>query len=209
MLSLLKKKSNAEAAPAVPAWHPNFRNFEKLPDTKVVRTAFFINFAAITLAAAALIYFGLDEWKLRGVHRQISAVEAQIERDKKVSDQAVAQFRKFQAEEAKVLEVDTFLKSRPAMSAVIMRLAQTLPAEVAIDALDFRDIGLTIRLSVRGAPDTASLLASGYLDQLRADKELAIFDSFDFTSTPTPNPATGKMAVEFFLHLKGAPAVKR
>ena len=27
----------------MPAWHPNFRNYEKLPDIKVVRTAFFVN----------------------------------------------------------------------------------------------------------------------------------------------------------------------
>ena len=50
MLSLLKKKSDA-AAPAVPAWHPNFRDYEKLPDVKVVRTAFFINAAAIVAFA--------------------------------------------------------------------------------------------------------------------------------------------------------------
>lgn len=206
MLSLLKKKSNADAAPALPAWHPNFRNFEKLPDTKVVRTAFFINFAAITVALAALIYFGLDDWKLRGVRKQVAAIEAQIARDKKVSDQAVAQFKKFQAEEAKVLEVDTFVKSRPAVSTILMRLAETLPKDIAIDTTDFRETGLALRLSVRGAPDAASGLATNYLEQLRADKELAIFDSFEFTSTPTPNPGTGKMAVEFFLHLKAAGA---
>src|SRR5687767_12813619 len=120
MLSLLKKKSNAEAAPAVPAWHPNFRNFEKLPDTKVVRTAFFVNFAAITLALAAVVYFGLQEWRLRGVQAQVALVQAQIDRDKKVSDQAVALFKKFQAEEAKILEVDTFVKSKPIVSEIMM-----------------------------------------------------------------------------------------
>jgi hypothetical protein len=204
MLSLLNKKSKADAAPAVPAWHPNFRNFEKLPDTKVVRTAFFVNGAAITIALAALIYFGLDELKLRALNGQLAEVQAQIDRDKKVSDQAVAVFRKFQAEEAKILEVDAFLKSKPIVSEIFMRIGATLPQNVAIDSLDFRENGLMMRLSVRGTPDAASGLATNYLDQLRADKELAIFESFEFTGTPTPNPATGFLAVEFFLRLKGA-----
>jgi hypothetical protein len=208
MLSLLKKKSNADAAPAVPAWHPNFRNFEKLPDTKVVRTAFFVNFAAITLALAAVIYFGLHEWRLRGVQAQVALVQAQIDRDKKISDQAVTLFKKFQAEETKILEVDTFVKSKPIVSEIIMRLGETLPPNIAIDSLDFREIGLIMRLSVRGAPDAASGYATNYLEQLKADPQLAIFESFEFTSTPTPNPSTGRMAVEFSLRLKN-PAGKK
>ena len=43
MLSLLKKKPDAAAANQTPAWHPNFRNFERLPDTQVVRPTFFVN----------------------------------------------------------------------------------------------------------------------------------------------------------------------
>lgn len=209
MLPLLKKKSNADAAPGVPAWHPNFRNYEKLPDIKVVRTAFFINGAAISIALAALIYFALDEWRLRGITSQVAQVQAQIDRDKKVSDQAVALFRKFQAEEAKINEVDAFLKSKPLVSVVLMRLSETLPPNIALDSLDFRETGLVMRLSVRGAPDAASGYATNYLEQLKADKQLALFDTFEFTSTPTPNPTTGKMAVEFFLHLKGAATGRR
>lgn len=209
MLSLLKKKSNADAAPALPAWHPNFRNFEKLPDTKVVRTAFFINGTAITIALAAVIYLGLHEWRLRGIHQQIAIVQGQIDRDKKVSDQAVAQFKKFQAEETKVTEVETFVNSKPLVSTIMMRLGETIPPNIAVDSLDFRDTGLLLRLSIRGAPDAASGYATNYLEQLRADKQLAIFETFEFTSTPTPNPGTGRMAVEFFLRLKGAPGAKR
>lgn len=209
MLPLLKKKSNADAAPAIPAWHPNFRNFEKLPDTKVVRTAFFVNLAAITVAAAAVIYVGLEEWRLRGVNSQIAHVQAQIDRNKKLSDQAVAQYKKFQAEEVKIQEVDTFVKSKPSISTIMMRLAETRPENIAIDSVDFRETGLTMRLSVKGAPDVASGHATAYLEQLRGDKELAIFDTFEFTSTPTLNPTTGRMAVEFFLHLKGAAPGRR
>jgi hypothetical protein len=204
MLSLLKKKSEAAAAPQVPPWHPNFRNYEKLPDIKVVRTAFFVNGAAISVALALLIYVGFGEWELRALNAQVADWDAQIERDKKTSDQAVALFKKFQAEEVKIAEVDAFVKSRPILSPLILRLADTLPQHVAFDSLDLRDNGLMLRLAVRGTPDAASGRATAYLEQLRADPELSQqFDSFNFVSTPTRNPATGHMVVEFFLHLKG------
>ena len=88
MLSLLKKKSDADAAPAVPAWHPNFRNYQTLPDIKAVRTAFFINGVAILVMLSLAGYLGLQEWQLRGVNAQLAEVQAQVDRDKRVSDQA-------------------------------------------------------------------------------------------------------------------------
>src|SRR3954467_9266077 len=106
MLSLLKKKSEASAAPTVPHWHPNFRNFEKLPDTKVVRTAFFINGAAIFVALALGIYFGSQEWRLRGLNAQVADEQRKIEKTKRPSDQAVAMFKKFQGEETRTTEID-------------------------------------------------------------------------------------------------------
>jgi hypothetical protein len=203
MLSLLKKKSEADAPPALPAWHPNFRNYKKLPDVKVVRTAFFVNGIAILAAISLGAYVGFREYQLNVVNVQIAQVQVQIDRDKKVSDQAVLLFKKFQAEEAKVMEVETFLKSKPLFSTLILRLAQTLPQNIAIDNIDLRDTGLTLRLSVKGDAAAASGYATAYLEQLRADKQLnQLFEQATFTGSPTRNPATGKMAVEFLLRTK-------
>ena len=202
MLSLLKKKSDADAVPALPAWHPNFRNYEKLPDVKVVRTAFFVNGVALLVAASLATYLGFREWQLRVINGQIAQVQTQIDRDKRISDQAIALYKKFQAQEAKVNEVDTFVKSRPLVSTLLLRLAKTLPKNIALDNFDLRDTGVTVRLSVRGDAAAASGYATAYLEQLRTDKELAQFSEVTFTSTPTRNPATGKMAVEFLLRTK-------
>jgi len=204
MLSLLKRKSDADSAPAQPAWHPNFRNYEKLPDIKVVRTAFFINALAILVTLSFATYLGFREYNLRIVKQQIDQVQAQIDAEKKASDQAIALFKKFQTEETKVLEVDTFVTSKPPVSALLLRLAKTLPKNIALDDFDLRDARLTLRLSVRGDPAAASGYATAYLEQLRADKELTQFSSVDFTSTPTPNPTTGRMAVEFLFKTRPA-----
>lgn len=208
MLSRLKSKSEVPA-PSATAWHPNFRNYQKLPDIKVVRTAFFINGAAILVVVSLLILLGFNEWQLHAVNAQTTAIQSQIDRDTKLSDQSVVLFKSFQAEESKVNEVDTFVKSKAAVSTIILRLGETLPKNVALDLLDFRENGLVMRLSVRGTPDVASGYATTYLEQLRSDSQLKLFEEFTFTGTPSPNPATNRMAVEFFLRLKGAPAVKK
>ena len=199
MLSLLKRKSDADSAPAQPAWHPNFRNYQKLPDIKVVRTAFFINGIAVFAVLALGTYLGFREWNLRLINQQIAQMQAEIDRDKKASDQAIALFKKFQTVETRVNEVEAFVTSKPVVSALLIRLAQTLPKNIAFDNFDLRDTGITLRLSVRGDPAAASGYATAYLEQLRADPELAQFSEVNFTSNPTPNVTTGKMAVEFLL----------
>ena len=54
---------------------------------------------------------------------------------------------------------------------------------MALDYFDLREAGLILRATVRGAPDQASGLASAYIDQLRADKDLLIFDEITPTGT--------------------------
>ena len=202
-LPFSKKKSDASAAPLVPAWHPNFRNYEKLPDIKVVRTAFFVNAAAITVALMLLSYFGFQEWQLHTLKVQIDDWQRQIDRNKAGSDRAVALFKKFEAEGAKFTEVDTFVKSKPLVSDLLVKLGQTLPANIALDSLDLREAGLALRLTVRGAPDAATGYATAYLEKLRTDPGFSYFDQagnngFAITNVQR-NAATGRLGVEFFL----------
>lgn len=209
MLSLLKKRSEPEAPAVTPAWHPNFRNYEKLPDVKAVRTAFFINGVSILVVVVLAVYFAFREWQLYGIGQQVAQVQAQIDRNKPASEAAIALYKKFQAEEARLAEVETFVKSKPSVSALLVRLAQTLPKNVAMDSIELRDTGLTLRLSVRGDSAAASGYTTAYLEQLRADKELSQFEEAIYTSTPTRNPGTGKMVVEFLLRTKAATGGKK
>lgn len=204
MLPFLKKKSEASAAALVPAWHPNFRNVEKLPDIKVIRTSFFVNGTAITIALALATYFAIDQWQLYNLKSQIADAEARIERDQKTSSAAKGLFTKFQAEETKLAEVEAFINARPATSPLFLRLVQTAPAEnIALDTIDLRNDGLALRFTVRGRTETAIGRANAYLEKLRADPELtALFDEIRFASAPAPNPTNGRVSAEFFMRLK-------
>lgn len=203
MLPLLKKKSEANA-PQVPAWHPNFRNFEKLPDTKVVRTAFFINVIAITIALVLLIFVGRREWELYTLKQQIAEKQNQIDQTKPGSDQSVALFKNYQAEEAKIVEVSSFATSRLTVSDLLIHLGETLPKNIALDRFDLRETDLILGATIRGAPDQASGLATAYIEQLKTDKTLAArFDEIK-PSNSSRNAATGRISIEVSLHIKGA-----
>ena len=204
MLSLLKKKPEAAAVSEMPPWHPDLRNAARLPDTKVVRTAFFINGAFVFLALGLLLWFSYQEYELHNLRRQITYWDGQISRDKKESDQLIALYAKFQAEQARVNEVDAFLKSRPAVSQLLMHLGETLPKDIALDAYEQLAQGVTLRGTVRGTPEQAAAYASAYLDQLRADSVLAEnFEGFAFSGPGVSrNPQTRRLSLQLFLKFK-------
>lgn len=60
-------------------WRPDFRNTETLPDTKVIRTGFLLNFVGISLAAACLALYGYRELTLQGLASSVRELEAQVE----------------------------------------------------------------------------------------------------------------------------------
>src|SRR5208282_3168572 len=97
------KKSDS-AGPTAPPWHPNIRIVENLPDTKVVRTAFFVNGAAMVVAIALLLYLGHQEWSLHEINKQIDDLQRNIDHDKFESAKAVKLYGDFKTEEEKMLE---------------------------------------------------------------------------------------------------------
>ena len=134
MASLLKKKAD-NTGPVVPAWHPDLRIVDRLPDTKVVRTAFFVNGVAILVAVTLALLLIRDQWELRALNIQIADTQKQINLDKVPSAQAVALFSKFKVQEAKIRELNDFVTSRPTVSNVILKIAATMPPYVALQSL--------------------------------------------------------------------------
>jgi hypothetical protein len=197
------KKSDALVV--VPAWHPNLRNAGQLPDTKVVRTAFFINGAAMLVAITVALYFGYGEWKLYEVNKQIATWQRDIDRDKTESEQQVALYGKFQIEQSKVQEIEDFVSSRPIISGIILRLAQVTSKRIAFDSMDFKDTGITLRATVKGAPDRASGDVSAYERQLRTDKVLGPMFKSVTLYNPKRDPQTNRLVIEIFCEFKKGP----
>jgi hypothetical protein len=176
MLSLTKK-SDAQPV-AAPAWHANFRNFERLPDTKVVRTTFFINTAAIAVAAVMLLWVGSRELNNHTIRGQIEDATGKIAASQQQNAEALRQSATFAEEQKKVAEAADFVRTPISIVEFLDLLGGTLPKEVIIDTVDLRladakNSSFQIRGRVAGSPDQASGIASSYVDMLRAEPRIA------------------------------------
>lgn len=204
MLSL-KKKSDGQAA--APLWHPNFRDFDRLPDTKVVRTTFFINTAAIAAAVCMLLWFGFREYSNQNILQQISSASAQIEANRKQNADALNQFKAFTEEEKKLAEAVTFMKVPISPAEFVRGLGDSLPGDIAIDYIDSRitdpkNSQFQIRGRVAGSPDMASGIANKYVDSLRADTRFSRVFSQIILNRLDRDPAGGFLIFEINMVIK-------
>jgi hypothetical protein len=197
----LSRKSES-ASSASPAWHPNLRIAEQLPDTKVVRTAFFINGIAALIVVVVALFVGREEWTLHGVRKEIFEWQRTIDVDKKESQDFVTLYGQFKAEQAKTSEVTDFVASKPALSEIILRLGAITPKKIAFDALDFKDTGVTIKATVKGAPEPGAGIASAYEKQLRSDKVLGPMFSDVNLLGMVKNPVTNRLTIQIFCAYK-------
>jgi hypothetical protein len=196
------KKSEKATASLMPSWHPNFRNFDRLPDVKAVRTSFFVNCLAIVIASGVLLYFGLQEYKVHELRLQIDDWQHQIDNNQKASEHAVQLYQEFQGEERKAAEVAAFGKSDFILSDFIIELGQTLPDNIVLNSIDVHEGGVSLRGIVRGTSDEASGQAGAYINQLRADPQLTSkFSSITLISL-NPGAKAGQLNFELFMKSK-------
>jgi len=200
MLPFLKKKSEKAAATQVPAWHTNFRNYAVLPDTKLVRTSFFVNGVLVLIALSLLLAFSYQEYRLYYLRSQTALAQQENEHNRPTSDRAVALFKKFQAEERKI-NVDAFLKGQKLVfSDFIIRLSQTKPAGIVFLSVDYRETGVSIRGYAQGISESATSAASMYEKQLKEDAELTTrFSTISMTNV-TRDVQAGRLSFEILLN---------
>ena len=214
MLSLTKK-SDAEPV-AAPRWHTNFRNFERLPDTKVVRTAFFINTAAVAIASGMLLWVGYREYTNFNIREQIAQADAAIAANRKQNDEATKLSRAFAEQTKKLDELVAFTYS-PIMPLEYARiLGETLPKEIVIDYAETKVAGdngsptvYSLRGRAAGSPDQASGAASQYVDVLRAQPRLAeVFENINLRNI-NRDPSGSFLAFEITLNVKASARVPK
>ncbi len=206
-MPLLPKKPRDQkpVAQVTPAWHPNFRNVARLPDTKTVRTSFFINIGAVTVTLVLAIYAVNGELTLRGLASETQELQRQIDRDEGPSKQAVALFQKYQAEEIKLRELQEFAGSpdkRFVLSNFLLHLSERLPRKIALTHVEYRPTALTLRGLARGAPDEAAGEADTYIRQLRDDPDFGPLFEDVSANNQGIDPATGWFAFDLTLKFK-------
>ena len=205
MLSLSKKSD--DYADVDPLWHPDFRNFERLPDTKVVRTTFFVNTAAIAITLALLMLLGYREFHIRTLEQQIDEATRQIDTNAKQNKEALRLSQIFTDEEKKLDEAVAFVRRPISITELIEVLGNTLPAEISIESIDARlsdpkNRMFVLRGLVAGTREKASGSANSYVDVLHANRRLkSVFEPITLDRL-TPDGGTGLLAFEISMKEK-------
>jgi len=206
MLSLTKKSESQPVAAQL--WHTNFRNFERLPDTKVVRTNFFIITVAVAVTLGLLLWLGYREYHIFSLSEQIAQAQKVIDGNAKQNKEALRLSKIFADEQRKFNEAQAFVSTPITPLEFITLLGRTLPKEVSVESLDARinaTGGPTFVLKglMAGTPDQASGLASSYVDMLLHDSNWnKIFDQITLTSL-TRDARSGFLSFEINFKVRG------
>lgn len=210
MLSLLKKSGAQKAALQTIPWRPDFRDAASLPDTKTVRTAFFLNLVASAVAGGLLLYVAQRELAISSLRKSLDDLEARIAATRAGSEKAKVTFQQFRAEEAKFNEAFAFVRDPFRLQDFVLHLGSTLPFDVSVRRIDYRGIGqnLVVAGSVRGLDAAASDVASSFVQQLQTDPVLAVHFSAITLTNLGRNADEGSLNLELAFAFKGKPAPK-
>lgn len=175
MLSLLNKSGGDKAAAQVIPWRPDFRDVSQLPDTKTVRTNFFVNVVAIAVTGALALFVAQREWEVFNLRSGLNDLDSRIAQNKAASEKAQASYKLFQAEEKKFAEAHLLVKSPFRFPDFILHLGQILPPGVSVQDIEYRgpDQNVLVTGVVKGLDAAASDLASVFVKQLQSDPALA------------------------------------
>jgi len=210
----LTKKSDDQPAMA-PLWHPNFRNFERLPDTKVVRTTFFVNTAAIAVTIGLLLWMGYREYHIYSLGEQIAEAQKEIDSNSKQNQEALRLSKLFADEEKKLAEAQAFRQAPINAAEFVTLLGQTLPKEISIESVDARTadasgtVNYQLRGLVAGTPDQAAGAASSYVEMLRAHPRLGtVFDPITLANL-NRDARSSFLAFDIQMKIKAQPKEKK
>jgi len=174
MLSLLKKTDGEKSSERqVIPWRPDFRDVNSLPDIKTVRTHFFLNLVAVTIAGSLLLFFVYRELGVSAARASLEDLEGRIASAMPASEKARATYRLFLNEEARFNEANALVQDPFRFSKFALHLGQVLPPGVAVRRIDYRGGVVTVGGAVRGLDAAASDVASGVVKQLQNDPVLA------------------------------------
>lgn len=169
-----------------PSWHPNFRDEESLPDIKVIRTDFLLNFVAVVVVAGLLAFLGYREFRafsiasvVEGLEENIAANSAENTTDLRLSGQ-------FKRDKKMIDELEAFTTFNVPIRPLdfLLEIAANKPDEIELDSISYASGSITvgrkasptktIRMTgkVFGTPDSATQTLNDFLQLLNEAETL-------------------------------------
>ena len=118
-----------------PFWRPNFVNQAELPDIKVVRTDFIINFIAVTLALCVVFYTLQREYRSYALGEIILGMEQQIRVDNSDDIENLKRSVAFRESAQYIVEVEKFFDAPLIVHEFLYDLADIRPEDLIFSSL--------------------------------------------------------------------------
>lgn len=120
-----------------PHWRPNFVNSATLPDIKVIRTDFIINFVSVVLSLMVGILVLQREYRAYILGQTVASMEQQISQAEASDNANLNLSREFRDAAAHVAEVEKFYAAPFKVQDLLAQLAEMRP-----DELIFKNVSL-------------------------------------------------------------------
>ncbi|MFO7724494.1 MAG: hypothetical protein R6V45_03010 [Oceanipulchritudo sp.] len=135
-------------------WRPDFRDVSELPDTKVIRTGFLLNFIAILLTLVLGIMYAFKEYTLQTVSSSVNVLEAQVAGSTAENNRILKANRRFEQSRRVVAEVVDFDRQVVDFPEFLRRLSTARPESIVLSRIDIGPAGG----GIDGGPEATTLV---------------------------------------------------
>lgn len=117
-------------------WHPDFRNVAALPDVKVVRTGFLVNFIALIVPIGLLCYLAYNELGASDYRSRLEGLQKTIEAEAGNDNSNRKSSGTFTTESKKVDDLEKFYGEAEHPIDVLVALSESRPDYIAFKNYD-------------------------------------------------------------------------
>ena len=153
------KKSKA---PSQSPWHQDFRNADVLPDIKVIRTQFFVNFVAIVIPLFIAIMWIQKEVSLNSLKGNLANLEKDKASMQSTNNEFVELSREFLKESAKIESLDDYYYNLFPVSDYLVMLSDQVEEDMVVSSMEIKKSN---RVSGNDVVDVWESRIAGYVAQ--------------------------------------------
>ena len=119
-------------------WRPDFREAEKLPDTKVIRTGFLLNFIAIAVALLVVSLYAVREYSLQVTMQSVKELERRVTESTPENRLILDANKRFRQSAELVEEAVAFDRQPVAFDTFIEEVSRSLPKGIQLTQIELR-----------------------------------------------------------------------
>ena len=130
----IKKNKTQEQFP----WHQDFRNAEALPDIKVIRTRFFVNFIALVIPLFVAVVWIQQEMTLGALRGEIAELETEKSSMQASNKELIELSRDFMKESAKIESLDEYYYNLFPLSDYLVTLSDQVGEDMVVSSMEIK-----------------------------------------------------------------------